>query len=272
MTPKMHLCPQLGDHLMIKIEALSAFSDNYIWLLQDEPRRRVAVVDPGDAAPVQAWLHAHPDWTLSDILITHHHPDHVGGVKQLRRDSGARVYGPARENIPARDQALVDGERIEVLGLSFQVIDVPGHTLGHIAFYQGDHHWLFSGDTLFAAGCGRLFEGTPAQMHHSLQRLAALPDDTLIYCAHEYTLSNLRFAHAVEPENPAIAERLQQVTEWREQGRISLPSVLELERATNPFLRGAETSVKEMIASREGRPIDSEAEVFAALRAWKDRF
>lgn len=268
----MHLCPLLGDHLMIKIEALSAFSDNYIWLLQDAQHRRVAVIDPGDAAPVQAWLRAHAGWTLSDILITHHHNDHVGGVEQLRRETGARVYGPASETIPGRDQALADGDRIEVLGLALEVVDVPGHTLGHIAFYQPEHHWLFCGDTLFAAGCGRLFEGTPAQMHQSLQRLAALPDTTLIYCAHEYTLSNLRFAHAVEPANQAIAGRLQQVSKWREQGRISLPSALALERATNPFLRTAETSVKEMIANREGRAMRSETEVFTALRAWKDHF
>lgn len=268
----MHLCPQLGDHLMITIEALSAFSDNYIWLLQDAQHKRVAVVDPGDAAPVQAWLQQHDDWTLSDILITHHHNDHVGGVEQLRRETGARVHGPANENIPGRDQALVDGDRIEVLGLALQVFEVPGHTLGHIAFYQPKQHWLFSGDTLFAAGCGRLFEGTPAQMYQSLQRLAALPDITLVYCAHEYTLSNLRFARAVEPANPAIAERFRQVEAWREQGRISLPSDLAMERATNPFLRTAETSVKEMLASREGRALGSDGEVFAALRAWKDRF
>jgi len=268
----MHLCSRLGDHLMIKIEALSAFSDNYIWLLQDTQQKRAAVVDPGDAAPVQAWLREHGDWTLSDILITHHHNDHVGGVDQLRRDTGARVFGPANENIPGRDQALVDGDRIEVLGLPLQIIEVPGHTLGHIAFYQPDHHWLFCGDTLFAAGCGRLFEGTPVQMHQSLQRLAALPDDTLIYCAHEYTLSNLRFAKAVEPANSHIAERFAQVEAWRQNDQISLPSNLRLERATNPFLRAAETSVKEMIASREGRTMTSESEVFAALRAWKDRF
>lgn len=268
----MHLCPQLGDHLMITIEALSAFSDNYIWLLQDAQHKRVAVVDPGDAAPVQAWLQQHDDWTLSDILITHHHNDHVGGVEQLRRETGARVHGPANENIPGRDQALVDGDRIEVLGMALQVFEVPGHTLGHIAFYQPEQHWLFSGDTLFAAGCGRLFEGTPAQMYQSLQRLAALPDTTLVYCAHEYTLSNLRFARAVEPANPAIAERFRQVEAWREQGRISLPSDLAMERATNPFLRTAETSVKEMLASREGHALGSDGEVFAALRAWKDRF
>ncbi|KAB0550036.1 hydroxyacylglutathione hydrolase [Pseudomonas argentinensis] len=257
---------------MITIEALSAFSDNYIWLLQDAQHKRVAVVDPGDAAPVQAWLQQHDDWTLSDILITHHHNDHVGGVEQLRRETGARVHGPANENIPGRDQALVDGDRIEVLGLALQVFEVPGHTLGHIAFYQPEQHWLFSGDTLFAAGCGRLFEGTPAQMYQSLQRLAALPDTTLVYCAHEYTLSNLRFARAVEPANPAIAERFRQVEAWREQGRISLPSDLAMERATNPFLRTAETSVKEMLASREGHALGSESEVFAALRAWKDHF
>ncbi|MDQ3204500.1 MAG: hydroxyacylglutathione hydrolase, partial [Pseudomonadota bacterium] len=169
---------------MIQITALCAFSDNYIWLLQDTDTRRCAVVDPGDAAPVQAWLAAHPDWVLSDILITHHHHDHVGGVQALKNATDAKVYGPARETIPAREVALVDSDRINVLGLGFDVIDVPGHTSGHIAFYhQG---MLFCGDTLFAAGCGRLFEGTPEQMHASLTRLASLPEDTQVYCAHEY--------------------------------------------------------------------------------------
>ena len=209
---------------MFQIDALPAFSDNYIWLLQDHSTRRCAVVDPGDAAPVLAWLQAHGDWQLSDILITHHHPDHVGGVATLKAATGARVCGPARENIPARDLALDDGADIEVLGRRFLIYALPGHTLGHIAYYQAEEGWLFCGDTLFAAGCGRLFEGTPEQMHHSLQRLAALPDATAVYCTHEYTLSNLHFARAVEPHNPAVAARFAEVSAWRAAGRISLPS------------------------------------------------
>ena len=257
---------------MFQIDALPAFTDNYLWLLQDSSTRRCAVVDPGDAAPVLAWLSAHPGWQLCDILITHHHPDHTGGVAQLKTATGARVFGPARETIPARDLALDEGERIQVLGLDFLIYAVPGHTLGHIAYYQADHDWLFCGDTLFAAGCGRLFEGTPAQMHDSLSRLAALPDATQVYCTHEYTLSNLHFARAVEPENPAIAARLNEVSAWRSSGRISLPSSIALEKASNPFLRCQETSVKQIIDEREGSQQRSPAEVFAALRRWKDVF
>ncbi len=259
---------------MIQIHALHAFSDNYIWLLQDLSTRTCAVVDPGDAAPVLAWLEEHPGWRMTDILITHHHHDHVGGVAQIKQVTGARVCGPAHETIPARDVALVDNDRVSVLGLDFTVHAVPGHTLGHIAFYHDDaaRPVLFCGDTLFAAGCGRLFEGTPQQMHTALERLAALPDATLVYCAHEYTLSNLRFAHAVEPQNTDIAERLAQVTQWRAENRISLPSNLALERRTNPFLRTHETSVKEKMDERTGSTHASQTEVFATLRAWKDKF
>ncbi|MGE8179201.1 hydroxyacylglutathione hydrolase [Pseudomonas fluorescens] len=255
---------------MIQISALPAFTDNYIWLLQDHCSQRCAVVDPGDAAPVQAWLAMHPGWQLSDILVTHHHHDHVGGVERLKKATGATVYGPASENIPGRDIALNDNDRVSVLGLEFDVYAVPGHTLGHIAYYhQG---LLFCGDTLFAAGCGRLFEGTPAQMHHSLRRLAALPEDTLVYCTHEYTQSNLRFAAAVEPNNPDIAERLEKVSQLRESGGMSLPSTLAQEKLTNPFLRTGETSVKEKVDERNGRKNRAPSEVFAALRAWKDTF
>lgn len=259
---------------MIQIDALPAFTDNYIWLLQDPSSKRCAVVDPGDATPVLNWLEQHPEWTLSDILVTHHHHDHVGGVAQLKQHTGARVYGPAVENIPARDVALNDNERVSILGLEFDVFAVPGHTLGHIAFYHGtsDEPLLFCGDTLFAAGCGRLFEGTPAQMHHSLSRLNDLPGNTLVYCTHEYTLSNLRFAQAVEPHNADIAQRLVQVTEWRNENRISLPSNLALERLTNPFIRTNETSVKEKADERNGSDNQSPSEIFAALRAWKDTF
>ncbi|RJG09295.1 hydroxyacylglutathione hydrolase [Pseudomonas cavernicola] len=259
---------------MIQIDALPAFNDNYLWLLQDTATQRCAVVDPGDAAPVLAWLTAHPGWQLSDILVTHHHFDHVGGVEQLKAATGARVLGPARENIPARDVALHEGDRADVLGRQFQVLEVPGHTLGHIAYYHADPQqpWLFCGDTLFAAGCGRLFEGTPEQMYHSLSRLAALPDHTQIYCTHEYTLSNLRFAQAVEPGNPAIVQRLAEVSAWRAAGRISLPSNLALERATNPFLRSSVTSVIEKTDERDGTKNRAPSAVFASLRAWKDQF
>ncbi len=255
---------------MIQISALPAFTDNYIWLLQDPQTQRCAVVDPGDAAPVLAWLKQNPAWTLSDILITHHHHDHVGGVEQLKSVTGAKVYGPASENIPARDTALQDNDRITALGWDFEVYTIPGHTLGHIAFYHSGV--LFCGDTLFAAGCGRLFEGTPLQMHTSLERLAALPDDTLVYCAHEYTQSNLKFALAVEPDNADIAERVQNVNQMRARGEITLPSNLALEKRTNPFLRTSETSVKQKADERNGRDNRSGAEVFASLRAWKDKF
>ncbi|MGE8171195.1 hydroxyacylglutathione hydrolase [Pseudomonas putida] len=259
---------------MIQIDALPAFSDNYIWLLQDTAKRRCAVVDPGDAGPVQAWLDAHPDWILSDILITHHHQDHVGGVECLKQRTGARVCGPANEHIPGRDLALHDHDQVEVLGLTFEVLAVPGHTLGHIAYYTAEQPapLLFSGDTLFAAGCGRMFEGTPEQMQPALARLAALPSATQVYCAHEYTLSNLRFAKAVEPENPHIAQRFEDVTRLRADHRITLPSTIGLERQTNPFLRTAETSVKQKADEWKGLSNTSQAAVFAALRSWKDSF
>ncbi|MHB2247515.1 hydroxyacylglutathione hydrolase [Pseudomonas fitomaticsae] len=255
---------------MIQISALPAFTDNYIWLLQDHATQRCAVVDPGDAAPVQAWLDAHPGWVLGDILITHHHHDHVGGVETLKMATGATVYGPASESIPGRDVALKDNDTVRVLGWDFDVYAVPGHTLGHIAYYH--HGLLFCGDTLFAAGCGRLFEGTPQQMHQSLSRLAALPEDTLVYCTHEYTLSNLKFAAAVEPGNRDIAARLEKVSQQRASGVMTLPSTLALEKLTNPFLRTGEILVTQKVDERSGPQNRAPSEVFAALRAWKDTF
>lgn len=257
---------------MINIQALPAFSDNYIWLLQDTEQRHCAVVDPGDAAPVEAWLNHNPQWKLTDILITHHHFDHVGGVEQLKAATGARVTGPANENIPGRDVALHKGDKVQILGQTFAIIEVPGHTLGHIAYYQADQHWLFCGDTLFAAGCGRLFEGTPAQMHDSLSRLAALPGKTAVYCTHEYTLSNLRFAQAAEPDNQAIAQRISDVSQWRANDQISLPSSLELELATNPFLRTDKPGVLQKLDERSGVRERSQVQAFTELRAWKDSF
>ncbi|WP_407297297.1 hydroxyacylglutathione hydrolase [Stutzerimonas zhaodongensis] len=259
---------------MLKIDALPAFTDNYIWMLQDTQRQRCAAVDPGDAAPVQAWLEAHPGWQLTDILVTHHHHDHVGGVQQLKTQYGPIVYGPATENIPARDVALVDGQRISILDHDLEVYEVPGHTSGHIAYFYGDAQepWLLSGDTLFAAGCGRLFEGTAAQMFDSLQRLAALPALTKVYCTHEYTLSNLTFAQAVEPGNASISERLEKVTRLREAKQITLPSDLRTEQATNPFLRCTEPLVAAAASHHAGRSLDTPEAVFATLRAWKDSF
>jgi hydroxyacylglutathione hydrolase len=268
----MHLCSSFGESTMLKIDALPAFNDNYIWLLQDPVTQRCAAVDPGDAQPVLDWLEAHPGWELSDILITHHHPDHVGGIQRLKANGRVRVMGPSAEQIPQRDLALTEGQGVDVLGYSFNVLEVPGHTLGHIAYFQPEQHWLFCGDTLFAGGCGRLFEGSPEQMHASLQRLAALPDDSLIYCTHEYTLSNLRFAAAVEPHNAEIQARLQQVTEWRANDQISLPSNLALEKVSNPFLRTHDMAVQKIINEREGQAQRSPSQVFAALRAWKDHF
>lgn len=269
-----HSVYSLAIPAMIQIDALPAFSDNYLWLLQDPTSRHCAVVDPGDAAPVLAWLAAHPGWQLCDILVTHHHADHVGGVEQLKRATDARVLGPAKERIPARDLALDGGERVEVLGLPFDVLAVPGHTLGHIAYYHpsAEQSLLFCGDTLFAAGCGRIFEGTAAQMYESLRRLAALPGNTRVYCAHEYTLSNLRFAQAVEPDNPDVARRLAEVSQWRAAGRISLPSTIALELATNPFLRSHEPAVAKKVDERDGPLEPAPSAVFASLRAWKDRF
>ncbi|AIR90393.1 hydroxyacylglutathione hydrolase [Pseudomonas cremoricolorata] len=258
---------------MIQIDALPAFSDNYIWLLQDTATQCCAVVDPGDAQPVLDWLSANPQWRLTDILITHHHHDHVGGVEALKAATGARVHGPVAESIPARDVALSDGDHVQTLGLDFEVLEVPGHTLGHIAFYSAiPRPLLFSGDTLFAGGCGRLFEGTPGQMHASLQRLSALPEGTQVYCAHEYTLSNLRFAQAVEPDNAVLQQRLADVERLRAEQRITLPSRIGLERQTNPFLRTTETSVKQKADEWTGDANLTPVSVFAALRSWKNQF
>lgn len=251
--------------------ALPAFADNYIWMLHDGDR--AVVVDPGEAGPVEAALDAHR-LTLAGILVTHHHGDHVGGVDALRPRLRGKVHGPRREDIPAPYELLDDGDVVEVLGLRFDVIEVPGHTAGHIAyFHQGGEPvpLLFCGDTLFSGGCGRLFEGTPPQMHASLARLAALPGDTRVCCAHEYTLSNLRFAHAVEPGNEALARYAAWCEAERAQQRPTLPSTIARERAVNPFLRCDEPAVV-AAAVAHGAPSRGGSDVFAALRQWKNEF
>jgi hydroxyacylglutathione hydrolase len=253
---------------------LPAFADNYIWMLQDGSH--AIVVDPGDAQPVFDAL-AREQLQLAAILVTHHHADHTGGVAALHAATGAPVFGPARERIPEPFRPLQDGEHAEVLGLRFAVIDVPGHTAGHIAYFlpagQGRAPLLFCGDTLFSGGCGRLFEGTPAQMLASLDSLAALPSDTRVCCAHEYTLSNLRFAKAVEPANADLTQYIAHCESLRAQGQPTLPAQLATERRINPFLRSREATVLQAVREHAELSADAaEAEVFAALRQWKNDF
>lgn len=251
--------------------ALPAFSDNYLWLLHDGVR--ALVVDPGDAAPVSAALKQH-DLQLAAILVTHHHADHVGGVAALREATGAVVYGPARERIPEPFIPVTEGDQVQALGLSFKIMDVPGHTSGHIAYFADEMNGaplLFCGDTLFSGGCGRLFEGTPAQMLTSLDSLAALPPATRVCCAHEYTMANLRFARAVEPGNAALAEYYQECEALRAAGTPTLPSSIGVERAINPFLRSREPTVTQAVQAHAATTTEDVA-VFAALREWKNNF
>ena len=258
---------------MTTIIPIPAFADNYIWVLRDGDN--AAVVDPGDAAPVLRYLDAQR-LQLTSILTTHHHADHVGGVRTLLERVAVPVFGPAGETIPGRTVALAEGDSIVVpgFGIAFAVLDVPGHTAGHIAYFGdvGDQPVLFCGDTLFACGCGRLFEGTPAQMWQSLGKLASLPPATQVYCAHEYTLANLRFALAVEPDSEALHARQIAEQAKRDRHEPTVPSTIAIERATNPFLRADIPSVRAVIAARGGQTPPDAVAAFAALRAWKNAF
>lgn len=255
-----------------------AFQDNYLWLLRAPTGPRAAIVDPGDARPVLEALEAHK-LELATILLTHHHADHAGGVAELVAATGARVVGPRFEAIAGVTEPVEDGQSVDsgLDGALATVLAVPGHTRGHIAYFfeqLGDdlRPLLFCGDTLFAAGCGRLFEGTPEQMLASLDRLAALADDTLVYCAHEYTQSNLRFALAAEPSAPEVAARATEADAMRAAGRPTVPSSIGIERRTNPFLRVDQPLVVGAAAARLGRaPIDR-TETFATIREWKNSF
>jgi hydroxyacylglutathione hydrolase len=258
----------------LSVLTVPAFNDNYLWVIHDGVH--AAVVDPGDAGPVRDALAAH-HLTLTAILLTHHHADHIGGVASLLAQSPVPVFGPRNDGIEGITRALGEGERIVVPGLDLElaVLEVPGHTLGHIAYVRctPGAHWLFCGDTLFGGGCGRLFEGTPAQMADSLAKLAALPDDTLVYCAHEYTVANLRFAQAVEPDNQGLAFRMKDASEKRGTRLPTVPSTIGLERGTNPFLRYTEPGiVKSLIEAGRLKEGASPVEAFAALRAWKNVF
>ncbi len=258
----------------LSVLTVPAFKDNYLWIIHNGAN--AAVVDPGDAEPILHALQAH-GLTLTAILLTHHHADHIGGVPRLLEHAGVPVFGPRNDGIDAVTHPLGEGERVAVPGLdlAFSVLDVPGHTLGHIAYVRETPgaHWLFCGDTLFGAGCGRLFEGTPAQMAASLAKLAALPDDTLVYCAHEYTLSNLRFAEAVEPGNVALKMRVANDSRMRGTNLPTVPSNIAIEKATNPFLRATEPGIVETLvdAGRLAPGADAVA-AFAALREWKNVF
>ncbi|MBR7777094.1 hydroxyacylglutathione hydrolase [Undibacterium rugosum] len=256
----------------LSILTVPAFDDNYLWIIHDGDS--ALVIDPGDANAILHVLEAR-QLRLTAILLTHHHADHTGGVDALLVHQPVPVYGPARDGIRQVDHALFGGDvvRIDTPRLQLQVIDVPGHTAGHIAYYAEAQHWLFSGDTLFAGGCGRLFEGTAAQMLASLELLAALPDHTEVYCAHEYTLSNLRFALAVEPDNVALQDRMKSETEKRALRQPTVPSQIGLEKRTNPFLRSRVPSViSTLIATGKLENSEDPVASFAALRNWKNHF
>lgn len=259
----------------LSILTVPAFDDNYLWIIHDGVS--AAVVDPGDDEAILASLAAH-QLQLTAILLTHHHGDHIGGVSNLLRHRQVPVYGPVRPEMPVSTVAVHQSQEIVIPSLDWRltVLEVPGHTRDHLAYFAPDQHWLFCGDTLFAGGCGRLFEGSAEQMLASLDQISQLPDDTMIYCAHEYTLSNLRFAQMIEPRNEALAQRAQEAKALREQGKPTVPSTLALEKATNPFLRVREASVQETLRktgklSSQPKPIGASC-TFAALRLWKNEF
>lgn len=254
---------------MLQIWPVPVFADNYVWILQREGSNKVAVVDPGDGEPVISAL-SRRELELTAVFITHHHQDHVGGLPELIRCFHPPVYGSQSESVPGVDHPVAGGDRVSLpdLEIELKIADLPGHTAGHIGYFGAGV--AFVGDTLFAGGCGRVFEGTMAQMRESLTRLAELPPETMVYCAHEYTAANLRFAFQVEPENDALARRIEAVEIARRASQPTVPSSIGYELETNPFLRCGEDSVLSAVESHTGRTLRSPLEVFSALRLWKD--
>lgn len=267
---------------MLEIYPIPAFSDNYIWCLVNSEDRSAFVVDPGDAEPVEAYLNDQ-SLTLKGVLITHFHPDHTGGLARLKEKHNLVVYGPhsaQAQQTPNRvaegceliTNKVSEGENITVLGHSFTIYETPGHTLDHIVYFSESLSALFSGDTLFYGGCGRIFEGNPKMMQHSLDKLRSLPSPTRVYCAHEYTQSNLHFAQHVEPDNKDLQEHISHVKQLREKGLPTVPSTIETECLINPFLRSEVSEVMDS-AIKQGCPDSpSRVDVFASIRAWKDNF
>jgi hydroxyacylglutathione hydrolase len=253
--------------IMLEIRQLPVMKDNYVYLLHDPETGATAVVDPAEAEPVLKALDE-KGWTLTHILNTHTHWDHVGGNLELKQRTGCRVFGAAqdRDGIPGLDVGLAEGDAVELGRTHAQVLAVPGHTQGHLAYWFRDEQALFCGDTLFAMGCGRLLGGTAEQLWRSLDRIRGLPAATRIYCAHEYTQANGRFALTVEPGNPALVERMRRVDEWRREGRPTVPSTLEEERATNPFLRPESVEIQRTLGLEGAEPL----RVFAETRRRKD--
>ncbi len=257
---------------MFNITPISAFNDNYIWALATPNSKEIAVIDPGDAGKVNQYLKEN-GLQLSAILITHHHDDHTGGVKQLSAEHSATVYGPQNSPFDGIENPLKEGDQVELFGQSLQVREVPGHTLDHISYYlKGDQPQLFCGDTLFLAGCGRLFEGSAEQMHKAMEYFRSLPDATEIYCTHEYSQANLAFAAAVEPSNRAVSEAIFQCNQLRDSGKPTLPTDIATEKKINPFLRYGETSVKQSAEQFANTSLPSEVAVFGAIREWKNSF
>ena len=254
---------------MLNVTALPAFNDNYIWLIDNG--LMAVVVDPGDAAVVMTELQKR-NLSLNAILLTHRHDDHIGGVSALLSRYDVPVYGPKKDDIPGISHPVQEGDplSLDALGLSLTVLDVPGHTHGHIAYYSRMRRWLFCGDMLFGAGCGRMFEGTPEIMVASLDKFAALPDETLVFAAHEYTLSNLKFALEIEPDNPDIIRRMQEDTTKYNRKQPTLPSTIGLEKKTNPFLRNRELGVLERLRSLGLIKDKNTVGAFAAMREWKN--